>query len=108
MALPRPARPSVLWKDLREFWRGRPKRQYVAAALALIVPTGIVVAFYFDSQTNIRPRETIIFVDSWPATRSDEEIRAKQKADLVRRRAFEAERQRQFRRIDENLNRLGI
>ena len=54
------------------------------------------------------PREQIIYVDSWPADRTDEEIKAKQKADLEERRAWQAERQRQFQQLDSQLNRLGI
>ena len=108
MPLPRPARPSVLWSDLRAFWRDRPRHQWVAAALSVSIPIGIVFSFYLDSYTNILPRETITYVESWPANRSDEEIKAKQKADLEARRAAEAERQRQFQRLDSQLNRLGI
>ena len=45
---------------------------------------------------------------AWPATRSDDEIRVKQKADLERREEFERDRREQFQRLDQNLNRLGI
>ena len=108
MPLPRPARPTVLWNDLRAFWRERPRHQWVAGTLALLMPVFIVTVFYLDSYTNILPRETITYVESWPANRTDEEIKAKQKADLEERRAAEAERQRQFKRLDDQLNRLGI
>ena len=108
MPLPRPARPGVLWNDLRAFWRQRPRHQWLAGTLAVAIPIGILVSFYLDSYTNVRPRQIIYYVDSWPANRSDEEIKAKQKADLEQRRAREAERQRQFKQIDDRLNRLGI
>ena len=108
MPLPRPARPSVLWADIRAFTRQRPRHQWVAALLALLVPGCIVTSFYLDSQTNLTPRQTIIYVESWPADRSDEEIRAKQQADIARRKAAEEERRRQFQQWDEQLNRLGI
>lgn len=108
MPLPRPAAPRALWNDLVAFWKGRPRRQWVAGALAVAIPIGILVAFYADSYTNVRPRQTIIYVDSWRADRSDAEIKAKQKSDLEARRAREAERQRQFQEIDTALNRLGI
>ena len=80
----------------------------MAATLAVLVPIGIVTAFYFDGYTNIRPRETITFVESWPADRTDAQIKARQKADLERRRAAEAERRRQFQELDSQLNSLGI
>ena len=108
MPLPRPARPSVLWQDLRDFWRQRPRHQWLAAFLAVLIPSGILVSFYFDARTNIQPSAIVTYVDSWPADRSEAEIEAKQKADLAERRAYEAERQRQFKRLDDRLRRLGI
>jgi hypothetical protein len=108
MPLPRPASPRTLWNDLRAFWRDRPRHQWVAAFLALLIPFGIVVAFYFDTRTNIVPREQIQFLDSWPASRTDEQIRAKQKADAIVLEARRRERQREFQRLDDNLNRMGI
>jgi hypothetical protein len=108
MPLPRPARPSVLWNDVRAFWRQRPRHQWMAGTLAVMIPIGILISFYYDTQTNIVPRETITYVESWPADRTDEQIKAKQKADLAERQAAQAERQRQFQRLDEQLNRLGI
>lgn len=108
MPLPRPASPRTLWKDMRAFAAQRSSHQWVAALLALAIPAGILVAFYYDGQTRLMPRQTIYYVNSWPATRSDEEIKAKQKADLEARRAFEAERRAQYQRLDSELNRLGI
>lgn len=108
MPLPRPASPRVLWNDLRAFWRERPRHQWLAAVLAVSIPAGIIVVFYLDGQTNIMPGERLIYIESWPATRTDDEIKAKQRVDLERRERFEAERRGQFQRLDENLNRLGI
>jgi hypothetical protein len=108
MPLPRPARPSVLWNDLRAFWKQRPRHQWVAGTLAVLIPIAIVFSFYLDSYTNVTPRQTIIYVNSWPATRTDAEIRAQQKADLAELRRRQAERQRQFKAIDDRLNRIGI
>lgn len=108
MPLPRPSGPRALWKDLAAFWRGRPRRQWVAGTLAVAIPIGILVSFYLDSYTNVRPRQTIIYVESWRADRSDAEIKAKQQADLAERRAREERRRRQFQEIDSSLNRLGI
>lgn len=73
-----------------------------------MIPIAIIVSFYADSYTNVRPVQTIYYVDSWRADRTDEEIKAKQKADLEERKARAEQRQRQFQRIDEQLNRLGI
>ena len=108
MPLPRPASPRFLWNDLRAFWRERPRHQYVAAFLAVLIPIGIVTVFFFDTRTNIVPRQTLQFIDSWPASRTDAEIQAKQKADAAALEARRRERQRQFQRLDDNLNRMGI
>lgn len=108
MPLPRPASPRALWDDMRAFWRERPKHQWVAGFLAVLIPVGIIVTFYLDGNTNIVPREQAIYVESWPASRSDAEIKAKQKADLARRERFERDRREQFQRLDDQMNRLGI
>lgn len=108
MPLPRPARPSVLWSDLRALWNERPRHKWIAGALAVVAPLIIVVTFYFDAQTNVRPIRTIHYIDSWPENRSDEEIIAKQKADAETLKQRQIERQRQFQRIDNQLERLGI
>ena len=108
MPLPRPARPTVLWNDMRAFWRQRPRHQWFAATLAVLIPAGIIFAFWLDARTNVQPRYIVTFVDSWPADRTDDQIKAKQEADLRERHRREAERQRQFQRIDERLKRLGI
>ena len=108
MPLPRPAGPRALWNDLRAFWSQRPRHQWVAATLAVLIPIGILVMFYYDARTNIAPGPRVIFLDSWSANRTDEEIKAKQKVDLERREAAEERRRQEFQRLDESLNRLGI
>jgi hypothetical protein len=90
------------------FWRYRPRHQWVAAVLALLVPVGIVVAFYIDSGTNLTPRRTITKVENWPANRTDEQIKADQNRRQAEADARANERREQFRRADETLNRLGI
>lgn len=108
MPLPRPASPRALWKDMRDFWRHRPRHQWFAGTMALLIPAGILVVFYYDAQTNILPGEQLIYIDSWSANRSDAEIIAKQEADLKQREEYERERQRQFKNLDDRLRRYGI
>ena len=108
MPLPRPASPRVLWADLRAFTRERSRSQWVAAVFAILMPVLIVIGFIVDARTNIAPGEQLIHVESWSADRSDAEIRAAQKARQEREEAFRRERQEQFQRIDNQLNRLGI
>jgi hypothetical protein len=108
MALPRPARPSAAWADLRAFMRDRPRHQWVAGTLAVIIPLSLLLAFYMESFMQAQPRPQVIMINSWPADRSDEEIRAKQQADVERQDAIRAERQRQFQRLEKQAKRLGI
>jgi hypothetical protein len=108
MPLPRPASPRALWSDLRDFWRGRPRHTWVAATLAVGVAAGIFFTFWLDYGAVVDRREQVMFIDSWPASRTDAEIVAKQKADKAERDAAIEERRRQLQRLDENLNRLGI
>jgi hypothetical protein len=108
MPLPRPASPRALWADLRAFTSERRPHHWVAMALAVAMPIAIVVTFYFDGQTNIAPGPQLIYVESWPATRTDAEIKAQQKIDQAARDKFRKERQAQFKRLDDKLERLGI
>ena len=80
----------------------------MAATLAVLIPIGIVVAFYIDGQTRLRPVQTYTYINSWPASRSDAEIRAAQKQRHERDQARRQQRQREFQRLDDQLNRLGI
>jgi hypothetical protein len=108
MPLPRPASPRALWADLRAFTSERRPHQWVAAALAIAIPMAIVVVFYIDGSTNIMPGPQLIYVESWPADRTDEQIKAEQKIDQAKRDKFKKERQEQFKRLDEKLERFGI
>lgn len=93
---------------MRDFWRQRPRHQWVAGTLAVLIPIGIVVAFWYDSKVNVQPAYIVTFVDSWPADRTDAQIKAKQEADQRELRRRQAERQQQFKQIDDRLKRLGI
>jgi hypothetical protein len=94
-----------LWADLRTFARERSRVQWIAAALAILMPLLIIAAFVKDGKTNIMPGEQIIYAESWRADRSDEEIRAAQKVYQARQEAIAAERQRQFQILE---NKFGM
>ena len=108
MPLPRPASPRALWADLRAFASERRPHQWIAAALAVAMPVAIIIIFVIDGRTNIMPGPQLIYVESWPANRSDEEIKAQQKIDQAARDKANKERQAQFKKLDEKLERLGI
>lgn len=105
---PRPASPRALWADLRLFWRSRTRVQWIAAVLAATIPVGIGVAFYFDGKTNIAPGPQLIYVKSWPASRTDAEIRESQERDSAARERRDAERRDSFRQLDDGLRRYGL
>ena len=108
MALPRPARPSVALADLRAFLRERPRHQWFAGTLAVLIPLVIIAGFTVDASFHAQPRPDLVYINSWPADRSDAEIRASQQAAIERERAIQAERQRQFQRLEKQAERLGI
>jgi hypothetical protein len=108
MPLPRPSSPRALWADLKAFAAQRAPHQWVAAAFAIIMPVAIVIVFTIDGRTNISPGEQIVYVESWPANRSDAEIIAQQKKDKATLDALKKERQRQFQKVDDKLERMGL
>jgi hypothetical protein len=108
MPLPRPASPRALWADVRAFTSERRPHQWAAASLALLMPLALIVLFVIDGHTNIQPKSEIIFVESWPANRTDAQIKADQKKDQAERDKARKARQEEFQRLDESLNRMGI
>jgi GTPase Era involved in 16S rRNA processing len=108
MPLPRPASPRALWADIKAFAAQRSPHQWVAAALAVAMPVALIVLFISDTRRNIAPGPQLIYVESWPASRSDAEIIAQQKIDQAKRDKAMKERQRQFKKLDESLERMGI
>lgn len=80
----------------------------MAAALAVAMPIAIIFLFIVDGRTNILPGPQLIYVESWPASRTDAEIKAQQKIDQAARDKALKERQEMFKRHDEQLERLGL
>jgi hypothetical protein len=108
MWFPRPASPRALIADLRIFAAGRSRVQWFAAGMAILMPATIITLFLIDSRQDIGPGPELIMVESWRADRSDAEIIADQKKHQARREAAMKERQRQWRKVDKDLERIGI
>jgi hypothetical protein len=108
MAFPRPVSPRALWADLRAFASERRPHQWVAASLALLMPVALIVLFVTDGRTNIQPRAQIVFLESWPANRTDAQIKADQKKDQAAREKARKAHQEEFKRLDERLERIGF
>lgn len=102
---PRPASPRAALADLRNFLRHRSREQVIGASLALLVTTIIIIEFVVDSKINTAPPRQVIYVEQWPANRTDAQIAADQKKDQAAREAAQKEKQRQFQELE---NRFGI
>ena len=102
---PRPVGPRAAFRDLAAFMRQRSREKLIGGALAILVTLIIVIEFLVDSQMGTAPPPQIVYAQSWSANRTDAEIIADQKKDQAERRAAEAERQRQFQKLE---NQLGM
>ena len=104
MPLPRPASPRALIADLRAFLAQRTRIQLYSFAAALLMPVVLIWLFVMDSNS-LKPGPRVIYVESYPATRSDDEIRAAQQA---RQRAAEEKAAETRRRWQALGNATGV
>jgi len=105
---PRPASPKALIADLRLFASQRSRYQWAGMAVAIIMPVLLIAGFAHDASHGIQPGPQLIYAQSWPATRTDEQIKADQKIDQAKREAAQKERQRQFQKLDQGLKKVGL
>ena len=85
--------------------RQRSREQVIGASLALLVTAIIVIEFVVDAKINTAPPPQVIYVDQWPANRTDAEIAADQKKNQAEKEAAQKEKQRQFQELE---NRFGM
>jgi len=85
--------------------RQRSREQVIGAALAILATTIIVIEFLVDSKMGTAPTPQIVYAESWSANRTEAQIIADQKKDQAARHAAQAEKQRQFQRLE---NQLGL
>lgn len=100
--------PRAAFADLRAFMRQRSREQTLGAAMAVLVTMIIVIIFFVDSQINTAPPPQIIYVEQYDANRTDAEIIAQQKIDQAEREAAQREKQRQFQKLDRQLDEMGL
>jgi len=107
--------PGRAYRDLRLFLATRQPYELGFLALAVAVTGFFVFAFAHDSAVPKVYRPDIIYVEQWPLTRTDAEIRAQQKIDgaaktrrLAEQAEAEKERQASFKRLDDRLKRYGF
>jgi len=107
--------PVGAFQDLRLFLSRRRKHDVVFLALSLAITGTIMFFMVHDSKIVKDNRPVIIYVQQWPANRTDAEIVAQQKLDAPEQAKREAaERKRQadnqaaWKRIDDSLKKYGI
>ena len=100
---PRPVGPRAAYNDLRAFMRQRSREQVIGALLAVLVTAIIVIEFLVDAKINTAPPQQVVYPNSWPADRTDEQIIAQQKKDQAARDKAAKERQQQFQKLEKQL-----
>jgi hypothetical protein len=107
--LPRPARPSVLIRDMRVFMQGDRRYKLLFATLSVAITSLIVTGLIIESWWGIEPEgQQIVYAADFPASRTDAEIIAQQKIDQAILEKAKAERRRQFQKLDDNMTKLGF
>ena len=94
---PSPRRFVAGFRDLGFFLKTRSRTDYVIAGIAAAMTIFIIFAFWHDSSFKAEPQ--IVYVQNWPANRTDDQIRADQKKDRIEREKAEAERRAVFRKM---------
>lgn len=107
--------PVAAIRDLRFFLAGRSRHELIFAFLAIFVTLAIVVGFMDNSGLEVPYKRDIIYVQSWPLNRSEQEILAQQKIDMAKKKVedaqrarLEAQRRAEFKKVDDALDRWGI
>ena len=102
MSLPRPTGPLAAWRDLRAFFSNMGGHVWLAAGLAIAITAFIIFGFWHDSRFQQQP--TIIYVQNWPANRTDAEIIADQKKDQAKKEAAQKKQQEDYQRLAKRLH----
>ena len=98
--LPPTVGPRAALRDLTAFLRQRSREQVIAGTLAVLVTVIIVIIFFVDSKINTAPPPQVVFVENYPANRTDAQIKADQlKASEDRKKAEEA-RRKEFQKLE--------
>ena len=83
--------------------RQRSREQVIAASLALLVTTIIVIEFIVDAKIGTAPPPQVTYVELYPSNRTDADIITDQKKDQAAKDAANKERQRQFQKLEKQL-----
>ena len=107
--------PIVAYRDLRLFLSQRRPYELIFLVAALGVTSFLICAFMKDSYVEKEYRPKIIYVEQWPADRTDAQIVAQQKIDapikakaVAEQKAREDAQRESFKRLDDKLKAMGI
>ena len=101
--LPPMVGPRAALRDLTAFMRQRSREQIIGASLAVLVTIIIVVIFFVDSKINTAPPQQVVYIESFPADRTDADIIADQKKASEQRRKAEEARRQEFEKLQKQL-----
>ena len=94
------------WRDLRAFF-GTLQRYHYVAALVSVTLTGLLI-WGFDHDSYFERQPQIVYIESWPASRSDAEIQADQRKDSAEKHREQAERRAAFQKLERLNERIGL
>ncbi len=107
--------PLRAYRDLRFFLASRQPYELWFLIAALMVTGFLVYAFAKDSYAEPEYRPEIIYVEQWPADRTDAQIVAQQKLDapikakrLAEQKKREDETRAAFKRMDDKMTDMGL
>ena len=101
---PRPSSPRAALRDLMAVLRHSSREQRIGAALALLATGIIVVEFLVDSRFGAVPDPTPVYVELYPANRTDADIIADQKKDQAAKEAAKKAQQEDFKKLAKRLH----
>jgi hypothetical protein len=101
---PRPSSPRAALRDLMAVLRHSSREQRIGAALALLATGIIVVEFLVDSRFGAVPDPTPVYVELYPANRTDADIIADQKKDQADKEAAKKAQQEDFKKLAKRLH----
>ena len=101
---PTPSSPRAAFRDLTAFIRNSGREQRIGAALAFLVTAIIVIVFVVDAKIGVAPTPTPTYVELYPSNRTDADIIAQQKKEMVIKEQGEKEKRRQFQKLEKQLH----
>jgi len=106
---PRPASPRAVWGDVCALISAKGRYKLVFLTMAIGITSSIITIFILEGRDPaLLPGPQTIYVSDWKLTRTDAEIQAQQKIDMKALKEAREARRLQFKKVDDDLKRLGI